>query len=233
MVVRMVLYLLARGANHVLWSTHIAGLGFRTIYSRMGLRRDNALTASAAEAFRMAEDALPKPSWYTFQRLSRLLSLTASVELVYSADHVVLIRLTARSRGFPADFSAVGWTLGSFRYAFVPWVDQLSEHPWVKMRLYAKAGRWGRIPLVPRVAAEPSGTLTRAGYPEPIGGPDWGDADSANLFRFGRATQVVAARTNGIDVYLWRTMTSNPELGRENVGLVAWLTDDSHWQVEE
>lgn len=54
-----------------------------------------------------ADDARPRSAWYAFQRLSWLLSYAVSVDMVYNADGLVIVRFTGRSRGFPRSAESV------------------------------------------------------------------------------------------------------------------------------
>jgi hypothetical protein len=146
------------------------------LFARMGLRYDEGDAAS----FRASTDAFPKPSWFGFKRLTRILAVTAEVEILVnggdSPDGVVLLRLTASAAGYDLGTirgsSASGQT---YSHAFIPCVDVLVERSttfsdesptltntsvsWARftLGLVGSSGK-SRAPLFARLALAPAPT---------------------------------------------------------------------------
>ncbi len=193
MLSRLLLACVGLGADHALWYSHMADLDSGGLFAKMGLRYDEGDAAS----FRASTDAFPKPSWFGFKRLTRLLAVTAEVEILVnggeSPDGVVLLRLTASAAGYDpgaiGGYSASGQT---YSHAFIPCVDVRVERStafgdlsptltntsvaWARFTLglvgssgKSRAPPFARLALAP-APTSPAGTEQFAGLDEARGG---------------------------------------------------------------
>lgn len=254
-LVRGFLTLVAYGASHVLWFSHMGEKEGQAagLFATMGLRNDVPIVQIDADADGELDplpaasmDAWPKAAWYAFQRLSTFMSRCAAANVVYNTGGVVVIQLTAGADGFvQPDASGRRW-----RYAYVFWIDGASTtttRGTATVTFELRGGNAFRWPFE-RVALVPGATNwaeDETPYAESTA-PDWADSDAGANPDFGHASQMWQFRNppppnwspapgpDGtiptpppyLEVSVNITATTP-----DNFGIVAWLLDTADLRV--
>lgn len=170
MLVRTALLAKGEGARRWHWHPFMGGIVTDTweSFSAMGLRID---VASRGRQFSAGTDAFRRSSWYTFQRLARLLHASERIEVHREHTNAVVVELwaagafRARVCSSSAGEGDDGGEPPSYPTAFVLWVDQaasVSQARTFRFRLNRRA--YHRFSLVAAITRPATATFAEGGY---------------------------------------------------------------------